>query len=589
MMIENIEINKPYSVELSNEVAELTVENLHKFTENYEENHQQLQINRSLNAIDISSLNSINNKDKDMQKINENNSTISYTKKRWFGQNGVTQFNQTNKKLKLDRSFVNNKSLSATNNFLYVNENSNPSFKYDNVNINANAIQDIDNNFIQESSEIYCDTNKNLSNRSKTIFNLDNEKNESKLIKEYGTNVEHFGEDNLLKYEISACSTQLDYQKQIGNKTQDDSNDDDYISIYSNTSLILDEILMSCYKNIETNKCEKNKIAPNTSDTSKQHNNLECVKALDTIAKSDIPLNNKLTNLQNTSKYKETQKNNTSSIKTISTHTNKSTISNNNRKSNLRNNNNKNSLPNGNCNVYSTNTFSDNKNIIEVPTKVQLWSYDMHREYCLQIMKDSFCRNNINKKCLLKHEIFCKEINCGEYYVSEIIKHAVRIGANDEIIDVLVDIAIYILMKLVINEIWILAYKLLNTLEICFVNCDATFLLLSAEIYLANNQVNKAFMLLKESNIISSNHQDWNVLSKPEDCYLRTKIIQILLDALCKESSENAFFMFQFLAKDQNNNYEPIGKKINTKDKLIYNITNVYFCMFQICHNMLTN
>lgn len=154
---------------------------------------------------------------------------------------------------------------------------------------------------------------------------------------------------------------------------------------------------------------------------------------------------------------------------------------------------------------------------------------------------------------------------------------SVKIGANDEIIDVLVDIAIYILMKLVINKIWILAYKLLETLQICFVDYNATFLLLSAEIYLANNQVNKAFVLLKESNIISSNRQDWNVVSKPEDCYLRTKIIQILLDALCKESSENAFFMFQFLAKDQNNNYEPIGKKINTKDKLIYNITNVYF------------
>ncbi|XP_043494637.1 putative uncharacterized protein DDB_G0282133 [Polistes fuscatus] len=147
MMIKNIEINKPYSVELSNEVAELTVDNLHKFTVNYQENHQQLQINRSLNATDISSLNSINNKDKDMmQKMSKNNSTISYTKRKWFGQNRVTQFNQTNKKFKLDRSFVNNKSLSATNNFLYVNENSNPSFKYDNVIINANAIQDIDNN-----------------------------------------------------------------------------------------------------------------------------------------------------------------------------------------------------------------------------------------------------------------------------------------------------------------------------------------------------------------------------------------------------------------------------------------------------------
>ncbi|KAI4501044.1 hypothetical protein M0802_003847 [Mischocyttarus mexicanus] len=866
------EINKPSLVELYNKAAKLSIENLHKFNENYQEkHHQQLQINRSPNTTDT---NFLNDKNKDMkQQMNINDSTGSSTKRKRHDLNKVTQFNQTcNKKFKLNRSFVERKSLSATNNFLFINGNSNSSSKYDNVNINGNAIQDIDNRVTlfcnndnnynnnntlckvtlrQESNKIDYDMNKNISNNPKTIFNLENEKNElkkddnsnletilyfenekdeSKLIKEYDTNVENCGEDNLCKHEISACSTQLDQQKLVKNKTQDDSDDDDYISIYSNASFILDGISMTSYENIETNK--ENKIAPNTSDTSKQHNNLKHDKALNTIVKSDIPINKKLTNLQNTIEHeKEKQRNNVSSMKTISTQINKSIISMINGKSNLVNNNNNNnnnnsnktSSPNDYCNVRNTNTFSDNENVVQESMKIQSWSSDMHRQYCSQIMKSGVCINNINKKCHLEHElqklithtvlnykehltnilfhlctlkytyllgklyikivdelniisilsiykqfylqerpyfqfvyvtvqallekkldpkyiinelckihcddkltlhyilisikqkiksheywnilktlfefikpdkeiiegilnnciinrkyvqdininliqklhpdeinqldknlmssfnnlllqhqyedindklfsyyvdgfqknyderssnkscisrsvsdllkqqclystphnlknklllgdydyvintltiytkidrnetlfyrycfqIFCKEINFGEYYVSEIIKHAVKTGVNYEIIDVLIDIAIYILMKLVINKIWVLAYKLLKTLQIYIKNYNATFLLLSAEIYLAHNQIYKAFLLFKE-NIISSNRGGYNVVSKPEDRYLKTKIIKILLDAIYKESSENAFFMFQFLATYQKNNYEPI-------------------------------
>lgn len=78
------------------------------------------------------------------------------------------------------------------------------------------------------------------------------------------------------------------------------------------------------------------------------------------------------------------------------------------------------------------------------------------------------------------------------------------------------DVAIYILTKLVVDEIWIQAYKLMETLQICNMHRDAAFVILSAEIYLANNQAIKAFMLLKRKFIIR--YKNSNIKQSIQSC-----------------------------------------------------------------------
>lgn len=92
---------------------------------------------------------------------------------------------------------------------------------------------------------------------------------------------------------------------------------------------------------------------------------------------------------------------------------------------------------------------------------------------------------------------------------------SVQTGAIN-VVSKILDIAIYILTKLVIDEIWIQAYKLLEILQICNVYHDAAFVILSAEIYLANNEVIKAFMLLKRKFII--NYKNSNIKHLIQSC-----------------------------------------------------------------------
>ncbi|KAK2585984.1 hypothetical protein KPH14_010557 [Odynerus spinipes] len=154
--------------------------------------------------------------------------------------------------------------------------------------------------------------------------------------------------------------------------------------------------------------------------------------------------------------------------------------------------------------------------------------------------------------------MLCTEIKHSEYRISKIIEHAVQAGASSILYKVLLDVATYILMKLIIEEAWVLAYKLLKTLQMYNLQHSAMFIILSAEIYLANKHAIKAFTLLKQSNIMCVDRNNWNVASNAEDFNLRTNIIRMLLDVLCTESPEHAFFMFQFLVKDQTSNFQPI-------------------------------
>lgn len=79
----------------------------------------------------------------------------------------------------------------------------------------------------------------------------------------------------------------------------------------------------------------------------------------------------------------------------------------------------------------------------------------------------------------------------------------VQIGATPVLYEILLDVAIHILARLAEMELWVLAFKLLDDVDIMIKmrirlqEIGAVTLLLLAEIYLANDQPVKAFTLLK--------------------------------------------------------------------------------------------
>ncbi|KAF7399158.1 hypothetical protein HZH68_007750 [Vespula germanica] len=722
--VSKVKINECSLVEEPNRVVDLTVDNVHEFIENRKQSYLlQLQINNSSNIAATNVCNSINDKTTDtMLQIKEDSESVSHKKRNWLGQNEEVQFNKaSNKKFKLDRT--------------------NTPYKAQ---------------LTQESIKTDFDAQKDVSNSLYTIFDLENEKNESIPTKEYSTNTGNIDEDNLNEARVLACRTQLDDQEQVKNKTQDDTSDDDCISLYAETFITRDEIFILNNESKTITDCKNYKMIEsdqNTLDTNIQHNILESPKIFDTFAESDISLNKEFSNSQDTMKYDNIQTSDISSTDILSANAKTTTSINsvslqklidkvicecnqhltnvidhlwslgyiyfveilyirtveqfditsimniykkfylqkrihlqvisatiraflkkgmnpsyvvNNLCKTITHNDNltpyyimismKQRIKSGDywntlrtlfrfvkpdkeiiepilndCiinhrniqDVYinlikklhpneikrlDTNLMSSFNNLLQHQyqncyDEISPKSIDNNENFCNKpytlhstsnlskphsLYRDRFWHlhrmlNNLKEKLL--HEdydyvinmlnmyqetdndqslyshscfrIFCTEIKHSEYYISKIIKHAVQTGAIN-VVSKILDIAIYILTKLVIDEIWIQAYKLLEILQICNVYHDAAFVILSAEIYLANNQVIKAFMLLKQSNIISTNRKNWNVISNAEDYYLRTNIISILLDALCEESSEYAFFMFQFLVKDQVNSFEPI-------------------------------
>lgn len=255
--VSKVDIIESSLVEVHSRVAGLTVDNVHEFIENHDQsNLLQLQINNSSNIAEINVCNSINdNYTNTMLQIKKDGGSVSHKKRNWFGQNKEMLFNNpSNKKFKLNRTYIQEKSFNTKNNFLFKSDNSNSFFKYDNVNISDNnVLQNTDNHvtlnsnnntnsnipykvqLMQESIKAGFDAKKDVSTSLYTKFDLENEKNESVPTKEYSTNTENIDKDNLKEARISACSTQLDDQNQVENRTQDDSSDDDCISLYAET------------------------------------------------------------------------------------------------------------------------------------------------------------------------------------------------------------------------------------------------------------------------------------------------------------------------------------------------------------------
>ncbi|KAL6262909.1 hypothetical protein P5V15_005698 [Pogonomyrmex californicus] len=164
--------------------------------------------------------------------------------------------------------------------------------------------------------------------------------------------------------------------------------------------------------------------------------------------------------------------------------------------------------------------------------------------------------------------ILRKEVTRSEYHLANIIRRTVQLDVFNILGKILFDIGLNILTNLVDKEAWGLALWFIQSLKIYDLPYNAQYFLLSAEIYLANKKAVEACDLLKNKNIIYTSRDKWYVKSTINDEYVRSKIMLILLDSFCSEFVKRAFFLFQFLLKDQSSQYYPIDLS-RYVDKLI--------------------
>ncbi|XP_043460978.1 uncharacterized protein LOC122497767 [Leptopilina heterotoma] len=183
-----------------------------------------------------------------------------------------------------------------------------------------------------------------------------------------------------------------------------------------------------------------------------------------------------------------------------------------------------------------------------------------HRDYdhvvhiILQYSKE---RSPFTRHC---HRILCEEINKSQTHVENVIKAAVQDGELSKMRDILSRLGTNVLIELADRELWIYANELLKTLQKYeLYNNNAGLTLLAAEIYLANQLLSEAFWLLRESNIIFTNCTRWKVKSRKEDMGLRVSVVTLLLESLCQNHAQEAFFIFDLILGEQSSNAFPIN------------------------------
>ena len=67
-------------------------------------------------------------------------------------------------------------------------------------------------------------------------------------------------------------------------------------------------------------------------------------------------------------------------------------------------------------------------------------------------------------------------------------------------------------------------------------------------------------LCISESHILFTNSRKWKVKSERADIDLRTSVLTLLLESLCQEFAEKAFFIFDLILGEQTSNFWPVGK-----------------------------
>nr|XP_046486411.1 uncharacterized protein LOC124220962 [Neodiprion pinetum] len=167
-----------------------------------------------------------------------------------------------------------------------------------------------------------------------------------------------------------------------------------------------------------------------------------------------------------------------------------------------------------------------------------------------------------------------KNVIMSAYHMKNMIKLSVRMGVNKSLSQTLFYLGIYTMIELCDAGAWVIAYSLFKPLQATgLMENIAEYALISAEICIANGRPLKAFTILKQSNMFCTNPSKWLVTSNPNDERVRVMIINLLLDVLCQELPEQAFYIFTYLLGDQSRIYHPIDLTAYT-DNLVTGILN---------------
>ncbi|XP_051163731.1 uncharacterized protein MAL13P1.304-like isoform X2 [Leptopilina boulardi] len=184
-------------------------------------------------------------------------------------------------------------------------------------------------------------------------------------------------------------------------------------------------------------------------------------------------------------------------------------------------------------------------------------------KYVVNILKEFVGEHATEKKTIFSrhcHHVLCEEINKSKTHVENVIKIAVQDGELSKMREILSQLGTNVLIELADRELWVYANELLKTLQKYeLYNNNAGLTLLAAEIYLANHFLSEAFWLLRESNIIFTNCASWKVKSNKEDSQLRISVVTLLLEALCQNHAQEAFFIFDLILGEQQSNSYPIN------------------------------
>ncbi|XP_014221686.1 uncharacterized protein LOC106648969 [Trichogramma pretiosum] len=175
---------------------------------------------------------------------------------------------------------------------------------------------------------------------------------------------------------------------------------------------------------------------------------------------------------------------------------------------------------------------------------------------------DEMSREPVNDELVRRayYQILCQNVLKSEQHITEVIRRAVKSTSSTKSVEILFEVCISALIDLAVAELWLMALQLLDWVKIIEPDEPKTaYVLIRAEIYLANYDPVEALYLLQKTRLIRTNRDEWLTTDHTQqDLYHRNKIVFILLKALSFNDPEKAFYLFNALLNDQYIYYFPI-------------------------------
>ncbi|XP_044010369.1 bromodomain-containing protein DDB_G0280777-like [Aphidius gifuensis] len=206
--------------------------------------------------------------------------------------------------------------------------------------------------------------------------------------------------------------------------------------------------------------------------------------------------------------------------------------------------------------IYQNQLFNFHNNLQIIRNELKKNNY----KAVIQILNDvKINTNELSPFARGFYAILCKEIMTATHHLAEIIHLSVHKG-NDvvKLLNLLIKVGNYLLVKLADTGAMGLAYQLVKTLQPYRIELSTSHIILTIEIYIANRHLLKALDLVKQHNLIFVRRSKMNPEEYAKLEYLRRPLINLLLKSLCKDYPKEAYYLFERLLKEQSSCCEPI-------------------------------